>query len=144
MASVYLNRMVSAVSKESGVSKNTLEYVLPFIFDYIRREIVEGDNHFVAIDNFGMFALKEISAREYHYYRPSKGIDEWRKLPAKRTMKFVPTRNMRQEVEQGKFNPDRMSFVHHPDEPVIRGRTYFKKYASKKKEIAKGQTRIIR
>lgn len=98
--------------------------MLPHVFDAIRYEIVEGHYHCVPIESFGTFYQKEIPQRQYHY--TYKGADEWRDLPDKRIVRFTPTKNMKREVDEGVFDDTRHSFVHHPDDPIIRKRSNMK------------------
>ena len=126
MSNIHFRRLVAAVSRESGICKPTVEVVLPVVFDVMRRDLTEGDKQCVQIESFGTLAVKELSARGYHYRRPEKGIDRWVEKPARRILKFSPTKNMRRAVEQGRFDPSRRSFFHHPDDPKMRYRSQFK------------------
>lgn len=129
--------MVMAIVRASGIARPTVEQVLPHAFDYIRRELVEGDKQCVAIESFGTFAIKEIPEREFHY--TYKGKSEIKHLPAKRVIKFSPTRNFRLEVERGQFDPSRQSFTRHPDDPNIRLRAKFK-YNKNQDRVSKGKS----
>ena len=121
-SNLHLHRLASAIVKESGISKKTVEYLLPIAFDVIRRELTESQSRCVIIESFGTFCVKEIPARKYHYVRKSHGIDEWIDRPVKKILKFAPSRNMRREIDAEKFDPSRNSFYHHPDDPQMRSR----------------------
>ena len=130
----YLQKFAAAVTKRSGICQATVEAVLPAVFDEIRHQLIEGPWPCVPIESFGTFAIIEKPAREYHYYRPSKGIDEWRQLPPKKMVKFSPTRNMRRELERGQLDPTRKSFSRNPKDPPIKTRKNMK--YCKPREIA--------
>ena len=132
--------MVMAIVRESGICRPTVEQVLPFALDYIRRELVEGDKQCVAIESFGTFAIKDVPEREHLY--TYNGKSEMKHLPAKRVIKFSPTRNFRLEVERGQFDPSRKSFTHHPDDPAIRLRSKFK-YNKHEGPINKGKSKYF-
>lgn len=116
MSQNSLTRMARKISKRSGIALPTVEEVLKAAFDEWRQELTEGSG-IVVVESFGTMSVKEVPARSYHYYRPEKGIDRMVPLPAKRTLKFTPTRNMRRELEQRRFDPTRKSFFRHPDDP---------------------------
>lgn len=137
----YLTRLAAAVVKRSGICQATVEQVLPALFDEIRYQLCEGENHCVPIDSFGTFGIVEIPERLYHY--TYKGLDEIRTLPPKKRLKFYPTRNMRREMEQGQFDSSRRSFRRHPDDPIIRKRLNIR-YQPVKKGIYKGATQQIK
>lgn len=130
MTTIHFRRLVAAVVRESGVCRPTVEQVLPALFDVIRRELTEGEKQCVQIESFGTLVVKELRARSYHYRRPEKDIDHWVEKPARRILKFMPTRNMRREVEQGRFDPTRRSFFHHHDDPHMRGRSQFHRHTN--------------
>ena len=115
----YLQKFAAAVVKRSGIAKPTVEAVLPHIFDEIRASLTEGDLC-VPIDGFGTFAVidKPERTRRYTY----KGKNEIHVLPAKKVIKFTPTKNLKREVDAGKFDPTRRSFTRHPGDPKIRRR----------------------
>lgn len=117
---IHFRRMVAATVKQSGICRATVEQVLPAFLDVVRRELAEGARRSVVIESFGTLAVKEVPARQYHYVRKSHGIDTWVDRPPKRVLKFAPTRNVKREIEQGRFDPTRKSFIHHPDDPRIR------------------------
>lgn len=134
---IHFRRMVMAIVRESGICRQTVEQVLPVAFDIIRRELVEGEKQWVAIESFGTFAIKEVPEREHLY--TYKGKSEMRHLPAKRVLKFSPTKNFNNEVNYRKFDSTRKSFTHHPDDPPIRVRAKFK-YKKQNGEISKGKS----
>lgn len=134
---IHFRRMVMAIVRESGICRQTVEQVLPVVFDVIRRELVEGEKQWVAIESFGTFAIKEIPEREHLY--TYKGKSEMRHLPAKRVLKFSPTKNFKNEVDRRQYDPTRKSFTRHPDDPSIRVRAKFK-YKKWNGEISKGKS----
>lgn len=134
---IHFRRMVMSIVRESGICRQTVEHVLPFVFDVIRREIVEGERKWVAIESFGTFAIKDVPEREHLY--TYKGKSEMRHLPAKRVLRFSPTRNFKNEVDQCQFDPTRRSFTRHPDDPPIRVRAKFR-YQKRNGEISKGKS----
>ncbi len=138
----YLQRLVSVISRESGICRPTVEVVLPVVFDVIRRELVEGPRHCVMIESFGTFAMIDVPEREHLY--TYKGLHEMRRLPPTKRLKFAPTRNLRREVDAGQFDPTRRSFKHHPSDPPIRNRAQMAYRADRKDQINKGATRQIR
>lgn len=120
MTTIHFRRLVAAVVKESGICRQTVEQVLPAAFDVMRRTLTEGEKQCVMIESFGVFSVKEVPQRRYHYVRPDRGIDRWVDRPPRRILKFTPTRSLRREIEAGQFDPTRRSFSHHPDDPHIR------------------------
>ena len=119
----YLQRFAAAVVKRSGIARPTVEAVLPHVFDEIRAILTEG-NQCVPIEGFGTFAVTDKPERTRRYtYR---GKNEIHVLPAKKVVKFAPTRNLQREVDAGKFDPTRKSFWHHPEDPKIRKRANMK------------------
>lgn len=115
----YLTKFAAAVVKRSGISRPTVEAVLPHVFDEIRAILTEG-NQCVPVEGFGTFAVIEKPERTRRY--TYKGKNEIHVLPAKKVIKFTPTKNMKREVDAGKFDPTRRSFWHHPQDPKIRKR----------------------
>lgn len=115
----YEKHFVSSIVKSSGICRATVEHLLPFVFDEIRRQLAEGGGC-VPIQSFGTFAVKELPERQRRY--TYKGADEIRTLPPARRLKFLPTRNVRREIEEGRFDPTRKSFTKHPEDPSIRTR----------------------
>lgn len=136
----YLQRFAANVVKRCGICQATVEQVLPAVFDEIRHELCEGDYKCVYIESFGTFSLFERPEREYPYRY--KGANEMRRLPAKKFIKFYPTRNFRQEMEAGSFDPSRQSFRRHPDDPMIRKRCHLK-YRPAKNGVFKGSTKKV-
>ena len=133
--------MVMAIVRASGIARPTVEQVLPHAFDYIRRELVEGEKQCVAIESFGTFSIKEIPEREFHY--TYKGKSEIKHLPAKRVLKFSPTKNLKREVDERRFDPTRQSFTRHPDDPNIRLRAKFK-YNKNQARVSKGKSTFFK
>lgn len=119
----YLQSFAANVSKRSGISRATVEVVLPHVFDEIRHQLTEG-TLCVPIESFGTFAVVEYPERKRRY--TYKGVDEIRTLPAQLKLKFAPTRNMRREIDAQHFDPERRSFQRHPDDPAIRKRRNMK------------------
>ena len=100
---------------------------------------MEGEKQWVAIESFGTFAIKEVPEREHLY--TYKGKSEMRHLPAKRVLKFSPTKNFKNEVELRQYDPIRKSFTRHPDDPPIRIRIRAKfKYKKRNGDISKGKS----
>ena len=116
----YLKRLAANIVKRSGIARPTVEAVLPHVFDEIRFQLCEGGYPCVPIEGFGTFAVVNIPERTRHY--TYNGADEIRKLPPKKQLKFAPTKNLKREIENGKFDQTRKSFTHHPDDPKIRKR----------------------
>ena len=115
----YLQKFAADIVKRSGIARPTVEALLPHVFDEIRHILTEG-NQCVPIEGFGTFAVidKPERRRRYTY----KGKNEIHVLPAKKVLKFAPTKNMKREIDAGKFDPTRKSFWHHPQDPKIRKR----------------------
>ncbi len=137
---IYLSKLAKLVSKRSNICVATCEQVLPALFDEIRYQLCEGEYRCVPIESFGTFGVVDIPEREYLYNY--KGVKEMRRLPAKKRLKFYPTRHMRQEIEESCFAPSRQSFVNHPDDPPIRKRKHMR-YQRLKTEVHKGEMEII-
>lgn len=115
----YLQKFAAAVVKRSGIARPTVEALLPHVFDEIRYILTEG-NQCVPIEGFGTFAVVNIPERQRRY--TYKGKNEIRTLAPKKKLKFAPTKNMKREVDAGRFDPTRRSFSRHPDDPKIRKR----------------------
>ena len=115
----YLQKFAAAVVKRSGIARPTVEALLPHVFDEIRYILTEG-NQCVPIEGFGTFAVVDIPEREHRY--TYKGKNEVHTLPAAKRLKFAPTKNMKREIDAGRFDPTRRSFSHHPQDPKIRKR----------------------
>ena len=120
----YLQRLAANIVKRSGIARPTVEALLPHVFDEIRFQLTEGEYPCVPIEGFGTFAVVDIPERTRRY--TYNGADELRTLPPKKQLKFAPTRNMKREVNQGRFDPTRRSFTHHPDDPAIRKRQHMR------------------
>lgn len=115
----YLEKFAAAVVKRSGISRQTVEAVLPHVFDEIRYQLTEG-NLCVPIDGFGTFAAISYPERQRLY--TYKGKHEHHTLPAMTKVKFAPTKNMQREVNAHQFDPTRRAFSRHPADPPIRRR----------------------
>lgn len=129
----YFQKFVAAVVERSGICRPTVEAVLPAVFDQIRYELSEG-TLCVPIEGFGTFAVIDIPERQRRY--TYNGADEIRTLPPKKQLKFAPTRNLRRDVENGRFDPTRKSFSRHPKDPPARGRSHLKYNPRKKIYVA--------
>lgn len=114
----YLRKFAARVVERSGICRATVEAVLPAIFDEIRYQLTESSYPCVPIDGFGTFAV--INRPEHEYYYNHKNANRIVTVPARRQLKFTPTRNMKSEVEAGRFDSTRQSFTRHPDDPAIR------------------------
>ena len=133
------NDFISAVVRRSGICRATCEQVVPAVIDEIRHQLTEG-RLFVAIESFGTFGVKELPLRQHLYNY--KGKREMRTLQPKKVIKFAPTRNFRQEVQAGQYNPEYRAFVHNPKNPPIRGRSNMK-YNTNGGEIHRGATKVL-
>ena len=127
----YLYRLAQAVSKRSGISIATCQVVLPALFDEMRYMLCEGQYRCVTVESFGTLTVKERPSRHYRRRFPD-GTSEIIELPPKLIVKFLPTRNLRHEVETSHFDPTRQSFVIHPDDHGIRTRRAVKSKAKKR------------
>ena len=117
-----LKKFAAAVVKRSGICQATVEAVLPAVFDEIRYQLSEGKRSCVAIDSFGVFYAVEYPERQRRY--TYNGKDELRTYPPDRRLKFRPARNMKRELQQGRFDPSRKSFSRNPKDPILRKRKY--------------------
>ena len=115
----YKGILIAAVVKRSGICRATVEQVLAATFDEIRFQMAEG-SECVPIQSFGTFAVVDYPERQYRCMKDGQPVV--RTTPAKRRFKFAPTKNMRREIEQRRFDPSRQSFHQHPDDPFIRTR----------------------
>lgn len=115
----YLSRFAANVVKRSGISRPTVEALLPHVFDEIRYQLTEG-SLCVPIEAFGTFVVIDIPERQRHY--TYKDTDEIRTLPPCKRLKFAPTRSFRNEVERQQFDTTHQSFRRNPDDPPIRRR----------------------
>jgi nucleoid DNA-binding protein len=120
----YLQKMAANIVKRSGIARPTVEALLPHVFDEIRYQLTEGQYPCVPIESFGTFAIIDMPERRRRY--TYKGKNEIHTLPAKKKLKFAPTRNLKREIEAGRFDPTRKSFSRHPDDPKIRKRANMK------------------
>ena len=115
----YLTKFAAAIVKRSGIARPTVEALLPHVFDEIRYQLTEG-SLCVPIESFGTFAV--IDKPEHEFLYNHKGANQIRTVPAKKVIKFAPTRNLRREIDACQFDPTRRSFSRHPDDPAIRKR----------------------
>ena len=115
----YFQKFAANVVKRSGISRPTVEALLPYVFDEIRYQLCEGSKC-VCIEGFGTFIAKDIPEHEFLYHRGDKR--EIHTVPFKRVVKFAPTRNLTNEVGAGRFDPMRKSFTRMPGDPMIRQR----------------------
>lgn len=115
----HSQKFAAAVVKRSGLSLATVEVMLPAVFDEIRYQLTEG-SLCVAIEGFGTLYVKDVPEHEYLYNR--NGESRICTVPAKKKIKFAPTRNMTGEVNAGKFDDARHSFVRMPGDPLLRKR----------------------
>lgn len=115
----YLQEFAASVVKRSGIARPTVEALLPHVFDEIRYQLTEG-SLCVPIEGFGTFAVIDRPEHEFLYHRGD--VRRVNTVPAKKQIKFAPTRNLRLEVDAGCYDPSRRSFSRHPSDPVIRKR----------------------
>lgn len=132
----YKRDFIAAVVRRSGICRATVEQVLPAVFDEVRYQLAEGALC-VAIESFGTFAIKDVPLRQHLY--TYKGKSELRTLQPKKVIKFAPTKNLRQEVEGGRFDASHRSFTHHPGDPPLRKRNAFR-YQPNKNGMHRGPT----
>lgn len=130
---------ISQVVKRSGICRATCEQVAPAVIDEIRYQLAEG-KLFVAIESFGTFTVKELPLRQHLY--TYKGKTELRTLQPKKVIKFAPTRNFRQEVQAGQYDPEYRAFVHHPKAPKLRTRSAARYQPNQ--EMHRGVTTIVK
>lgn len=128
----YLYKLAQSVSKRSGISIATCQVVLPALFDELRYTLCEGKYRCVAIESFGTLIVKELPRRHYTRRNPD-GTTYQVELPAKFVVKFLPTRNLRHEVESSRYDPSRQSFTIHPEDHGIRTRKAIGSKAKKRK-----------
>lgn len=138
-----LSKLAKAVADRSGIRTATVEVVLPALFDEIRQRLAEGVYPCVPIDSFGTFAVVDIPARRYHYYRPEKGIDRWVDLPATRRLKFGLAHSFKRELCLQQFDPSRKSFSRHPEDPAVKRRKQMKYRKGKAGVCKDGQFHIV-
>lgn len=122
LSSAFLKKFAADVVKRSGLSRSTVEALLPHVFDEIRFRLCEAKYPCVPIEGFGTFAV--IDKPEHQYHSNYKGVQKVVDIPAKKVIKFAPTRNLRLEVNAQKFDPERRSFYRHPNDPAIRKRQH--------------------
>ena len=116
----FLQKLAAAVVQRSGISRPTVEVVLPAVFDEIRRILTEG-NGCVPIEGFGTLYVKEVPEHEYLYNR--NNANRICTVPAKKQIKFAPARNLTDEMNAGKFDAMRRSFTRMPGDPLLRKRS---------------------
>ena len=130
----YLHKLAQAVSRRSGISVNTCLVLLPALFDEIRQTLCEGHYRCVTVENFGSFVVRQRPAR--HYRRLKKdGTSHLVELPPRLIVKFLPTRNLKQEVENSKFDPTRESFTVSPGERGIHVRKAIESKSKKRQKL---------
>jgi len=90
------------------------------VFDEIRYRLTEGKTPSIQIESFGTIAVIDKPAHQYlsHY----KGVERVCDVAAQKVIKFAPSRNLKREINAGRFDPTRRSFVHHPADPTLRKR----------------------
>ena len=120
--SAFLKKFAADVVKRSGLSRPTVEAILPHVFDEIRYRLCEAKIPCIPIEGFGTFAV--IDKPEHQYLYNYKGANEVRTVPAQKVIKFAPTANLRREVKAGRFDPERRSFWRHPADKPIRRRQH--------------------
>ncbi len=119
MSKDYLKKFAAAVVQRSGIARPTVEAVLPHVFDEIRYQLTEG-SQCVPIEGFGTFVIKDVPEHEFLYHRGEKR--EIKTVPAKKVIKFAPTRNLNNEVNRGEYDDSRHSFTRMPGDPMLRKR----------------------
>ena len=112
----YLKQFAANVVQRSGIARPTVETVLPHVFDEIRYQLTEG-TLCVPIDGFGTFSVIDRPEHEFLYHRGD--VKEIKTVVAKKQLKFKPTKNLKREVDAGRYDPTRRAFSRHPDDPVI-------------------------
>lgn len=135
----YKRDFIAAVVRRTGICRATCELVVPAVIDEIRHQMTDG-KQCVVIESFGTFAVKELPLRQHRY--TYKGKNELRTLQPKKVIKFAPTRNFRQEVERGAFDPERRAFVHNPKDPIMRRRSSLK-YQPNQGPMHRGTTKVL-
>lgn len=128
----FLQWFSGNVSKRSGISRVTIETVLPHIFDEIRYQLTEG-THCMPIEAFGTFFTKDYPERQRHY--TYNGQDKIVTTPAHSYLKFSPITSFKREVMQGKFDATRQSFHRKEGERAIRSRIQMK-YRKPRTEVS--------
>lgn len=116
----YFQMFVANVVQRSGLSRPTVEAILPHVFDEIRYQLTEGQLC-VPIESFGTFAVVDIPERQRLY--TYKGANEIRTLPPQKRLKFAPTRNLKREIAAGNYDPTRKSFTRNMEDPPVRARS---------------------
>lgn len=115
----FYKKFAAAIVQRSGIARPTVEALLPHVFDEIRYQLTEGRGE-VLIEGFGTFAVIERPEHEYLYNRD--GANRVCIVPAKKKIKFAPTRNLTDEVNRGQYDHSRRSFVRMPGDPYVRRR----------------------
>lgn len=146
----YLKQFAANVVQRSGIARPTVEAVLPHVFDEIRYQLTEG-TLCVPIDGFGTFSVIDRPEHEFLYHRGD--VKEIKTVVAKKQLKFKPTKNLKREVDAGRYDPTRRAFSRHPDDPVIAVRrdmryrpakNYNREEGSWGKPISKAEGRRLR
>lgn len=117
----YLYKLALAVSKRSGISVATCQVVIPALFDEMRYMLCEGQYRCVTVESFGTLTVKELPKRHYKRRFPDGHVEDV-ELPHKLVSKFLPSHNMRLEVEQSKYDDSRHAFTLHPEDHPLRTR----------------------
>lgn len=131
----YFQKFAAAVVKRSGISRATVEAVLPHVFDEMRYQLTEG-SLCVPVEGFGTLYVKDVPEHEYLYNRD--GANRVCIVPAKKQIKFAPTRNLTDEVNSGQFDQSRRSFVRMPGDPMLRKRHDMRYKPAKRYNRAEG------
>lgn len=117
----YLHQLALAVSRRSGISVATCMVVLPALFDEMRQTLAEGRWRAVSVESFGSLIVRQKPLRHYTRRFPD-GHTEVVELQPVLRVSFMPSRNLRREVETSTFDPTRKSFEVHPDDRPLRVR----------------------
>jgi nucleoid DNA-binding protein len=125
----YFQKFAAAIVQRSGIARPTVEAVLPHVFDEIRYQLTEG-SLCVPIEGFGTLYVKDVPEHEYLYNR--NNANRICTVPEKKQIKFAPARNLTDEMNAGKFDAMRRSFVHMPGDPLLRKRNDLRYRPAKK------------
>ena len=116
----FYQKFAADIVRRSGISRPTVEALLPHVFDEIRYILTEGNGD-IAIEGFGTFYVKDVPEHEYLYNR--NNANRICTVPAKKQIKFAPARNLTDEMNAGKFDTNRHSFTRMPGDPLLRHRS---------------------
>lgn len=119
--SKYLYKLARAVSKRSGICVVTCQVVIPALFDEMRYMLCEGQPRCVSVESFGSLVVKKTPSSRFNRRTPD-GHVETVEIPSKLTVKYLPSRHMRLEVEQSKYDSTRHAFALHSDDHPLRTR----------------------